>query len=102
VTGPYETEREAVEASLWLVRDKGTGRDMGKSNLDDLTGAAADANVVLGAYDQRILEWLAGYEPQTCAVIAGLIRRAYSAGTTDPENVRGRIADLERRQAGQS
>jgi hypothetical protein len=29
------------------------------------------AGVQLGAYDQRILLWLAGYEPSTCAAIAG-------------------------------
>ena len=30
----------------------------------------------MGAYDRRILAWLAGFEPQTCAVVAGLITRA--------------------------
>jgi hypothetical protein len=36
--------------------------------------------VQLGAYDQCILLWLAGWEPATCAVIAGLITRAHRAG----------------------
>lgn len=41
-----------------------------------LTDACKVAGVVLGAYDRRILAWLAGYEPSTCAVVAGIIRRA--------------------------
>jgi hypothetical protein len=36
--------------------------------------------VYLGAYDHRIIEWLTGWEPSTCAVIAGLISRAHAAG----------------------
>jgi hypothetical protein len=32
--------------------------------------------VVLGAYDRRILIWLAGFEPQAAAVVAGIINRA--------------------------
>jgi hypothetical protein len=32
--------------------------------------------VELGAYDDRILRWLAGWEPATCAVIAGFVSRA--------------------------
>ena len=33
------------------------------------------------AYDTLTLEWLAGHDqPQRCAVVAGLIRRAYEAG----------------------
>jgi hypothetical protein len=30
----------------------------------------------LGAYDERIMSWLANWEPTTRAVIAGLITRA--------------------------
>ncbi len=41
--------------------------------LEDACGAAG---VDLGAYDQAILLWLAGFEPSTCAVVAGLIARA--------------------------
>ena len=33
-----------------------------------------------GAYDHRILTWLAGWEPQICAVVAALITRAHAAG----------------------
>jgi hypothetical protein len=38
--------------------------------------------VKLGAFDHRIVLWLAGWEPSTCAVIAGLIARAHEAGAT--------------------
>ena len=32
----------------------------------------------IGGYDLKILAWLAGWEPQVCAVVAGLITRARS------------------------
>ncbi len=40
----------------------------------------AAAGVDTGEYDDRIISWLAGWEPETVAVIAGLIGRAYEAG----------------------
>ncbi len=45
-----------------------------------LAGACERAEVILGSFDARILAWLANYEPETCAAIAGLISRAYSSG----------------------
>jgi hypothetical protein len=36
--------------------------------------------VELGAYDHAIVQWLAGWEPSTVAVMAGLISRAHEAG----------------------
>lgn len=36
--------------------------------------------MTVGAFDARILAWLAGWEPETCAVIAGLVTRAHAAG----------------------
>ena len=44
-----------------------------------LLDALAAAGVYLGAYDHRIVEWLAGWEPQTVAVIAGWVQRAGQA-----------------------
>jgi hypothetical protein len=38
--------------------------------------ACEAAGVTMGRYDERIIEWLADYEPETCAVIAGLVTRA--------------------------
>jgi len=80
--GPYETEAQArsqpaVQAVYHAFRaDPGTGR-MTPHNTQMLTGACTTAGVATGAYDRRILAWLARTgEPQVCAVIAGLIRRA--------------------------
>ena len=78
---PLETERQARE--LPAVRAvyeafraaPGVGR-MQPRNLAMLDEAAPPPASTLGAYDRRILAWLAGWEPQTCAVIAGLITRA--------------------------
>ncbi len=41
-----------------------------------IINACGAAGVQLGGYDLRIIGWLAGWEPQTCAVVAGLIERA--------------------------
>jgi hypothetical protein len=82
-SGPYETEDHARETpEVRAVRaafdaDPGPGR-MAPHNLRMLLDAVAAAGVQVGAYDVRILEWLAGWEPPTCAVIAGLITRAAS------------------------
>jgi len=79
--GPLETERQARELpavrAVWAAwdRDPGVGK-MTPHNLAMLEGACEAAGLELGAYDRRILAWLAGFEPQTCAVVAGLITRA--------------------------
>jgi hypothetical protein len=59
--------------------DPGVGR-MAPHNERVLRESCAAAGVALGAFDARIVSWLAGWEPETCAVIAGLISRAYAAG----------------------
>ena len=93
MTGPFETEQQArqlpaVQAVYAAFRaDPGVGR-MVLTILDPcspqthemLLSACAAAGVELGAYDRHILAWLAGWEPQTVAVIAGLISRAHEAG----------------------
>jgi hypothetical protein len=53
----------------------GPGR-MDAHNARMITQACDAAGVELGAYDRRIVAWLAGWEPQTCAVVAGMITRA--------------------------
>jgi hypothetical protein len=81
ITAPLETEDQARE--LAAVRavyaafdaDPGPGR-MAPHNERMLIAACYAAGVELGAYDRRLLAWLAGWEPQTCAVVAGLITRA--------------------------
>jgi hypothetical protein len=37
--------------------------------------------VELGAYDRRIIEWLAGWDIATVGTVASLIYRARAAGT---------------------
>jgi hypothetical protein len=74
VSGPYQTERQAREASLWATDGHRYGMSISAANLADL--AAALSGVELGDYDRRIVEWLAGFEPSTVAVISSLIQRA--------------------------
>jgi hypothetical protein len=81
--GPYETEADTRPVTRPVYEafrvDPGVGK-MAPHNLKLLTDAVAVAGVELGDYDNRILRWLAGWEPATCAVIAGLITRAHAAG----------------------
>jgi hypothetical protein len=101
MTGPFETERQARESpavrQVYAQFDADPGQGaMTAPNLAMLTEAVNTAGVQLGAYDRRILEWLAGFEPQTCAVIADLIIRASEAPLgTD-------LFDLEEDQEGNS
>jgi hypothetical protein len=76
--GPFESERDAREASLYYVEGgPNSGLSISKANLADLE--AATSGLALGAYDRRILSWLAGSEPATVAVVCGLVRRAKHA-----------------------
>lgn len=75
--GPFKTEAQA--RIMPAVREAyATSRrgHMARRNRQMLLDACAAADVQTGAYDEQILTWLSGYEPQTCAVIAGLITRA--------------------------
>lgn len=80
--GPFETEAGArTSPAVRAVYDAfdrapGVGK-MAVHNHRMLCEALSAAGVGLGAYDHRILLWLAGWEPQTCAVVAGLIARAH-------------------------
>ena len=71
--GPFETEREAIAASRPVREWPG---DWAVGNLAMLAAACHAAGVELGAHDARVVEWLSRWEPETCAVIAGLITRA--------------------------
>jgi hypothetical protein len=57
-------------------------------NLTILMDVLIAAEVDLGTYDQRIVEWLTRWEPQTVVVIAGLIWRARSRDqqASEPES----------------
>jgi hypothetical protein len=95
--GPYETERQAVAAARHIYDSPpGTGA-WGDGNLRMLEDACRAAGVQLGAYDTRILVWLTGWEPTTCAVIAGLITRAHAGALTEEQRalVHAALADAE-------
>jgi hypothetical protein len=83
-SGPYETERQAAAAVRHIYDSPpGTGA-WGDGCHRLLEGACAAAGVQLSAYDHRILVWLTGWEPTTCAVIAGLITRAHASAGSAP------------------
>jgi len=48
-----------------------------------LLSACEQAGVTLGAYDRSILVWLAGFEPQAAAAVAGIITRAAEAASEE-------------------
>jgi hypothetical protein len=85
MSGPFDTEDQAralpaVRAAYDAAHNSPRRGVMTEHNHRMLCEAATAAGVELGAYDHRILQWLAGYEPQTCAVLAGIISRARVAG----------------------
>ena len=86
--GPYGTEAEALtepavrEVYAAMRATPGTGA--GQDGAEKIMLRACDAaGVALGAYDAGILRWLAGFEPQACAAIAGIIARA-AGGNAQP------------------
>ena len=79
-SAPIETERQASDAVRHITDSRagaGTWQVGCHQLLEDTCRAAG---VQLGAYDYRILYWLAEWEPSTVAVVASLIRRAHEAG----------------------
>jgi hypothetical protein len=77
--GPFETEHQALAASA--VRAVYRAYEAGTTSLRDgaadlSLSACEEAGVVLGAYDRRILVWLAQFEPQVAAAVAGIVIRA--------------------------
>jgi hypothetical protein len=93
MTGPFQTEREALDLpavraiydAMRASHRRGVMREPSRQLLGE---ACAAAGVEVGAYDDRILVWLAGFRPQECAVIAGLITRAHEAGRAREEAAR--------------
>jgi hypothetical protein len=84
--GPFDSHRQAcdtdaVKAVYAAASHPAPRGTMGARNFELLDEACLAARVELGAYDRRIIGWLSGWEPEICAVVAGLIRRAYAAGT---------------------
>lgn len=85
--GPYETREQArADAADIHERARRSIRRgvLAEANHARLSEACQSAGVTLGAYDARILAWLANYEPETCAVITGLISRASAVALAAP------------------
>lgn len=74
--GPFETELEALTATNSAYDAPGGSVE---HNHGAFLNACRAAAVYVGAYDHKILRWLSGYEPSTCAVITGIITRAADA-----------------------
>jgi hypothetical protein len=82
--GPYQTDTQARQRpevrAIYDAAHEITRRGvLAEGNHRLLEQACTTARVELGAYDRRILAWLAGWEPEVCAVVAGLISRAATA-----------------------
>jgi hypothetical protein len=88
--GPYQTERQAAGAARVMHAAAG-GVSLTAGNHRMLTQACAAGRVQPGDWDRRVLAWLAGWEPATCAVVAGLIWRA--AAAPPPLNTRKEVPD---------
>jgi hypothetical protein len=86
MTGPYETEADALAEPLahevndlhkpGRYRSDEIGHVVATTQLRHLESACAAAGVELGAFDRQTLAWLAGWEVSTVQVIIGLIARA--------------------------
>jgi hypothetical protein len=74
--GPFSIEHQARQAAQQYPAGELPGDGLREANLSMLMDACLGSGVQLGAWDSRMVEWLAGYEQSTGAVIAGLITRA--------------------------
>ena len=104
--GPFETREQATQAAAGIhaaMRADTLGGAMTRAGRDLIRGACQAAGVTLGAYDARIVEWLAGIEPEYAAVIAGLVERAAVALTdAQREALRLALADAFAHREGKS
>ena len=71
--------KHAQEIYQAFDADPGEGK-VALPNLRMMLDVCVAADVETRTVDRRILGWLAGFEPETCAVIAGLVTRAPAAG----------------------
>ena len=86
--GPLETEREAHASALAAIQPENDQSILSRTENRLLFERACEAaGVELGAYDLRILDWLANYEDSTCAVIAGLVARTATTARPRPRCV---------------
>jgi hypothetical protein len=100
--GPFETEQQARETpavrAMYAAFDRAPSAGKMAPHIHRvLCEAVTEAGVELGAFDHRILLWLAGWEPQTAVVLAGIITRAGTAGNAD---LTARLVSLRDHLAG--
>lgn len=87
------------------VNDRPRGFIPGPGQLEQLLATLADAGLKLGTHDQRIAEWVAGWEWSTVATIASWVKRAADPLATDATEYRVHLPEnggetlLVRRQA---
>lgn len=72
--GPFQTECEASAAARAAAGEPEHPTAVANGRL--LWRELGSAGVEMGAYDQKVVEWLAKWEPATVAVIAGWVNRA--------------------------
>lgn len=77
-TGPIEVEPYGAIQTPPPDAPRGTATAVLKAELDK-----ALEGIELGAYDQRIVEWLAGWEAPTVTTVCSLLFRARAAGQRD-------------------
>lgn len=76
-TGPFETEAEARHAAHAIVPPEPGMSILGAEQNRKLLGRACEAaGIEMGRFDDKVIEWLAGYEDAMCGAIAGMILRA--------------------------
>lgn len=94
MSGPFETERDARAAAHAIVPpESGRPALLAPQNYLLLERACTAAGAGLGAYDRRVLGWLAGFEDSICAVVAGLVARAAQAGKPGRHTVAFDLSD---------
>lgn len=79
MSGPYETADDAVAEVRDIYAAHAKRGVMRARALDLLLRACADSGVEVGAYDLRVLHWLAAQPPESAQVVAALIARAADA-----------------------
>jgi hypothetical protein len=85
--GPFASERDARAAALAAIPpDEGMTILSASQNRQLLGQACEAAGVETGRFDDLTLDWISGWEDAICAVVAGLVTRAYAAGMAARED----------------
>ena len=72
--GPFRTEADTRPVTRPIYASQ---RSLKEGNRELLDRVIVAAGIEMGEFDHRTLDWLAGWEPFTVAVVAGLIDRAW-------------------------